>query len=52
MNLVVTQMRDVLYRGRVLHAVELGVMVALAAALFIGALAVFRRFSTDLAKDV
>jgi lipopolysaccharide transport system permease protein len=52
MNLVVTQMRDVLYRGRVLHAVELGVMVALAAALFVGALAVFRRFSTDLAKDV
>lgn len=51
MNLVVTQMRDVLYRGRLLHAVELGVMLVLSAALFAGALAVFRRFSTDVAKD-
>jgi lipopolysaccharide transport system permease protein len=52
MNLVVTQMRDVLYRGRLLHMVELGLMVALSAALFAGSLVVFRRLSTDLAKDV
>jgi lipopolysaccharide transport system permease protein len=52
MNLVVTQMRDVLYRGRLTHAFELGLMVALSAALFVGALVLFRRFSSDVAKDV
>jgi ABC-type polysaccharide/polyol phosphate export permease len=52
MNLVVTQMRDVLYRGRLLHTAELGLMVTLSAAVFVGALLLFRRFATDLAKDV
>jgi len=51
MNLVVTQMRDILYRGRLMHAFELGLMVVLSAVLFAGSLVVFRRFSVDVAKD-
>jgi len=51
MNLVVTQMRDILYRGRLMHTFELGLMVVLSSVLFAGALVVFRRYSLDVAKD-
>jgi lipopolysaccharide transport system permease protein len=52
MNLVVTQMRDILYRGRLLHLAELAIMMASCAALFAAALVAYRRLSGDLAKDV
>ena len=52
MNLIVGQMRSVLYFGNVDEPVKMAVMVVLTAVLFAGSLAFFRRFSADLPKDV
>jgi ABC-type polysaccharide/polyol phosphate export permease len=52
MNLIVGQMRDVLYFGRINHPEKLVQMVVLAALLFVITLWAFRRLAVDLPKDV
>jgi ABC-type polysaccharide/polyol phosphate export permease len=52
MNLIVGQMRDVLFFGRITHPEKLVEMVILAAMLFASTLWGFRRLAVDLAKDV
>ena len=52
MNLIVGQMRSVLYFGNVDEPIKMAVMVVLAAVLFVASLAFFRRFAADLPKDV
>ena len=52
MNLIVGQMRSVLYFGRVHEPLKMVLMVALTAGLFGATLTAFRRLATDLPKDV
>jgi lipopolysaccharide transport system permease protein len=51
-NLIVNQFRAVLYRGQIGEPVDLVVMFALCAGLFVVCLHVFRRYSRSVAKDV
>lgn len=52
MNLIVSQFRDVLYSGRLFQPAHMVIMMGLCAALFVVSLAVFRRASRQLPKDV
>lgn len=52
MNMVVGQMRDILYFGRLSRPGHLVLMLLVSAAVFVASIALFRRFSTNLAKDV
>ncbi|MEY2433506.1 MAG: lipopolysaccharide transport system permease protein [Acidimicrobiaceae bacterium] len=52
MNLIIGQMRDLMYLGQINHPEKLVEMVLLAAALFAGTLWMFRRLAVDLPKDV
>ena len=52
MNLIVGQMRSILYFGRVDEPIKMALMVALTATLFTLTVALFRRFAADLPKDV
>lgn len=52
MNLIVGQMRSILYFGRVDEPIKMVLMVTITAALFTVTLIAFRRLATDLPKDV
>jgi lipopolysaccharide transport system permease protein len=52
MNMIVGQMRDVLYFGRLSRPWHLVLMLLVSAAVLAVSITVFRRFSTNLAKDV
>jgi lipopolysaccharide transport system permease protein len=52
MNMIVGQMRDILYFGRLSRPGHLALMLLVSAAVLAASIAVFRRFSTNLAKDV
>lgn len=52
MRSIIEQFRDVLHQGRVGDPAVYAVTLAACAGLFAGALALFRRLSVDLAKDV
>ena len=52
MNLIVGQMRDILYFGSLTRPGHLLLMLGSSALFFAAAVAVFRRFAADLAKDV
>lgn len=52
MNLIVGQMRSVLFFGRIDEPVQLVTMLVSCTGLFLVALAVFRKSSANLAKDV
>lgn len=52
MNMIVGQMRDILYFGDLSRLGHLALMLLVTAALLAASIALFRRFSTNLAKDV
>jgi ABC-type polysaccharide/polyol phosphate export permease len=52
MNMIVGQFRYVLYQGEVLRPAHVVLMLLVCAGVFLLSLAVFRRLSGDLAKDV
>jgi ABC-type polysaccharide/polyol phosphate export permease len=52
MNMIVGQMRDALYFGRLSRPWHLVLMLLVSAAVLALSIVVFRRFSTSLAKDV
>lgn len=52
MRWIIEQVRDVLYAGEVGSPLAMGATLAACAALFVAALALFRRLSVDLAKEI